>query len=365
LRHFSRALRSLQDGTTPNAKLRILAYGSSSTAGDRYTGYLRAYFQHRFGDAGPGFVALVPLWRWHRHQEVDLEAHGRWTITHDLRPKGRADGLYGLLGARATGRYRGTSTTVTLDRDGERAQRWELWALGEPGGGSFEARLDDGPPRRSTTRAETTGPAYLDLSDGLPHSSLRVRVLGDGPVRLFGAVIEREASGVVVDELGIGGSGARRQLRWNESLWADHVGRRDPSLVILAYGGIESMRDEHDPHRFRRELETILERIERAAPDADCLLMTPQDRAHRSSGKNRRRPSSLDSILEVQRSVADARGCALFDAHAVMGGAGSMRQWVAADLARPDHVHFTAAGYAHLGRALVNAIMQAAESPPD
>ena len=207
--------------------------------------------------------------------------------------------------------------------------------------------------------------AFVDLSSDASHRELHIRVRGDGPVRLFGVVIERDEAGVVVDELGIGGSGARRQLHWNEALWSEHLARREPTLVILSYGGIESMRKEHDPPRFRSELESILDRVAAAAPQADCLLMSPQDRAHRTESKGRRRPASLDSILAIVRDVADARGCAMFDTHATMGGARSMPRWVEADLARPDHVHFTKEGYAHLGRALANAIMNAGESPAD
>jgi lysophospholipase L1-like esterase len=95
------------------------------------------------------------------------------------------------------------------------------------------------------------------------------------------------------------------------------------------------------------------------------MLMTSQDRAHRNGGRVRRRPSSLDSILDVTAEVADARGCALFDTHALMGGAGSMRTWVDAGLARPDHVHLTKRGYAYVGRALANAIEGLEALAPD
>jgi len=210
-----------------------------------------------------------------------------------------------------------------------------------------------------STREESISPVYIDLGDGRPHRSLHLEIRGGGPVRIFGAVIERDGPAVVVDELGIGGSGARRQLHWDEDLWHQHVKRRAPALAILAYGGIESMRRSHDPDRFRAELETIIDRLEAAAPASECLLMTPQDRAHRAGGRSRRRPASLDSILGVITAVADDRGCALFDTHAVMGGAGSMPRWVEAGLARRDHVHFTKRGYAHLGRALVDAILAA------
>lgn len=355
LEAFVTALRRLETGGTD--KVRVAVWGASSVAGDRWTGYLRGYLQHRFGDGGPGFVAAVPLWRWHRHQEVDLEAHGPWVVTHSLRPKGRADGLYGLMGVRATGRYAGTRVTVTLEDPDARAEQWSLWLLDDPRGGSIDARLDDGEAVHITTRADAIGPRYVELSTDEPHAALSLSVAADGPVRLFGAVIERASPGVVVDELGIGGSGARRVLHWDEALWVEHLARRDPALVVFAYGGIEAMRKEHDPERFEREWNNIIARVRKAVPDASCLLVAPQDLALRKGGKVRRRPDTMDSILGVIERVAATEGCALFDTPAMMGGPGSMRTWVQAGLATKDHVHFTKTGYAHLGRVLADALM--------
>jgi lysophospholipase L1-like esterase len=362
LHDFHAALTRLQHGRDDDDKVRVLV---SSVAGDRFTGYLRGYLQHRFGDGGPGFVTLVPLWRGHRHQEMDLDVSRGWTVTHSLRPRGRADGRYGLMGVRATGRYPGARIRLRLDRPDETARHWTVLYLGDPHGGTFEARLDDETPVRIDTRAETIAAGYATLQTDGPRRRLTLRTVGNGAVHLFGAVIEREQAGVVVDTLGIGGSGARRQLHWKESLWAEHVKRRDPDLFVLAYGGIESMRENHDPDRWRAEIEQILDRFDRAAPDASCLLLAPQDLALRRGGPGRRRPASLDSIVAVLRDVAKDRRCAFFDTPAMMGGPGSMRDWVEARLAQRDHVHFTVRGYAHLGRVLADALMAAYDVPVD
>ncbi len=354
LASFHAALDRLRAGE--DTKVRVLVYGASSTAGDRYTGYLRGYLQHRFGDGGPGFVALVPLWKYHRHQEVDTRTSGRWFVTQTLKPRGRADNRYGLLGARATGRYAGTRLTVTFDEPDRRAASWSIWYLGDPGGGAFTAQLDDASPVQVDTRRDAIEPGYAELGGPEPHARLRLSVRGGKPVRLFGAVIEGAGPGVVVDTLGIGGSGARRFLWWDEPIWSEHVARRGPALVVFAYGNIEAMRKVHDPQRFEQEWRDIFARTERAVPEASCLVVLPQDVAFRRDGR-RQRPKAMDSILEIIRRVADDEGCALFDTPAFMGGPGSMPAWVEADLAMKDHVHFTPRGYAYLGQALADAIM--------
>ncbi len=358
LARFHQALTRLGDALDSNRKVRVVVYGSSNTAGDRYTGYLRGYLQARFGNGGPGFVAAVPLWKWHRHQEVELHASKGWQVTHDLQPGSGHDGRYGLMGVYGSTARTGAHIELRLRRNDATARRWSIWYDGQPDGGAFEVRVGDQPPMRHGGPAAQVGPSYADIELNKGASSLQIRSLGGGPIRLFGAVIERQGTGVVVDELGIGGSGARRVLRWNEGLWREQLIRRNPDLFVLAYGGIESMRKNYDAARWEREIGEVLDRFRRAAPEASCLVLAPQDRAPRGGGQGgtaRRRPAALDSILAVLRRQALARDCAYFDTHAMMGGAGSMPAWVEAGLARGDHVHFTPLGYAHLGRVLVNA----------
>jgi lysophospholipase L1-like esterase len=349
---FYEALRRLEAGES--RRLRIAVYGSSNIAGDRFTGYLRGYLQARFGNGGPGFVALVPLWRWHRHQEITLDVSRGWTVDHALRPEPPRDGRYGLMGVRASTRAPGARIELKLRGLSETIEHAEIWFDGGEGHGSFELRLQGGAPTRVETDAP--GPGYVTVDAPTGASELELRV-DRGLVRLFGAVLEREGPGVVVDELGIGGSGVRRWQQWDEALWAEQLARREPALVILAYGGIESMRKEHDPARFEAELGDALTRVTAAAPRADCLLIGPQDRAHRGEDGERRRPASLDGIIAIERRLAAAHGCAFFDTQAMMGGAEAMPRWVEAELARDDHVHFSPRGYAYMGRVFADALL--------
>ena len=58
---------------------------------------------------------------------------------------------------------------------------------------------------------------------------------------MFGMTVERDAPGVVVDTLGIGGTRAANILEWDEAVWGDNVRRRDPDLVTFAYEGVQRM----------------------------------------------------------------------------------------------------------------------------
>jgi lysophospholipase L1-like esterase len=365
LEPFYRRLRELEDGLDRDGKVRIAFYGASSVAADRYTGYLRTYLQARFGDAGPGFVAIVPLWRWHRHDEVDVEASRSWTIEHALRRRGRLDGRYGLLGASASTAQKGARARVELEHG--RSTSFDFHYLAQPGGGTFAVRLDGKLAREIRTDAAAHGPGHARLEQPGGARVVQISTRGDGEVRLFGVAIERDQSGVVLDELGIGGTEAADQLGWDLPIWQDSIRRRAPDLYVLAYGTNAAAQDDEELplDKYREELPRVLARYRDTLPDAACLIVGPADLWTRNDADERRAGDGderaleprLAPILEFQRDLAARAGCAFFDTRAMMGGEGTMPAWVEAKLARKDHVHFTPRGYAHMGRVLADALM--------
>lgn len=170
--------------------------------------------------------------------------------------------------------------------------------------------------------------------------------------------MERDTPGIVVDTLGIGGTRASNLLSWDEAVWADNVRHRDPSLVVLAYGTNEALDTDQPIEVYEAKLREVIARIQRAAPQASCLLVGPGDFPEASSGQWLPRPR-LASIVEVQARVAAETGCGFWDMLAFMGGALSMVQWVHAEprMAREDHIHLTRRGYVRMGMALVDAMM--------
>ncbi len=368
LTHFHEALRALAGGKDPDGKVRIAVYGSSSVAVDRYPGYLRGYLQQRFGDGGIGFVAAVPLWRWHRHNEVVLQTTKGWTVEHVQKKNLREGGHLGLLGAAQAGTRKRITTTIGPGApesfsDYANTRRVDLHYLGQVKGGRFTLELGDRKLGTISTRAPAPSamvhtPTLPTLPADGPLPPLRVRVLGDGEVRLLGATLERDEPGVVVDTLGIGGTRAANMLAWDEPGWANALRARAPDLVVLAYGANECMDLDEPIETYRENLERVLGRFAEAAPQASCLLVGPVDFPEKDDTGAWIPRTRLDQIIEVQREVAQERKCGFFDTRAFMGGVGAMDTWVTAKLAKADHLHMSKLGYLHLGRVLADALMR-------
>src|SRR5688572_7886731 len=359
LQNFYDALDRLRAGDDPDGKVRVLAYGASHTDADVYPQYVRAYLQERFGDGGHGFVHVAKPWGWYAHTDVAVEGEKRWTTEHAQRSSARQDGLYGLLGASLSTKSKSAFGRVVPKKSGV-GERHEIYYLAQPKGGSFQILVDGKRIAKVKTRADVVQAGYhaFELEDG--EHAIEIRPEGNGEVRLFGMTIERATPGVVVDTLGIGGARASSILAWDEAVWADNVRRRDPDLVILAYGTNEA-NDDRSLGSYEDDLRAVIAKMQRAAPRASCLLVGPGDfPLSAGDGSWLPRPR-LDEIIASQRRVALASGCGFWDARAFMGGELSMPRWVASNppMAKPDHVHLTKRGYVRMGMALVDAMMVA------
>jgi lysophospholipase L1-like esterase len=364
LAHFRDALRGLAAGNDPDGKLRIAIYGSSSVAVDRYPAYLRGYLQQRFGDGGIGFVAAVPLWRWHRHNEVTLEATKHWSIDHAQKKSMREGGHLGVMGAAAIATKKRTGTSVkpggkeSFSPFAEQ-RRVEVHYLQQPKGGRFVLEIGARKIATIATKAKAIAPAVH-----VPHlpagalEPVRMHLLGDGEVRLLGVSLERDEPGVVVDALGIGGTRAANLLAWDEPEWAHALAARAPDLWVIAYGANECMDEDESIETYRENLRAVIERFAKAVPEASCLLIGPVDFMALGEDGTWTPRARLASIIATQRELAAAHGCGFFDTRAMMGGDGSMQAWVDAALAKGDHLHFTKLGYTHLGRVLADALMR-------
>jgi len=343
---FFELLYRHQKGEMPGP-VRILHYGDSHTAADEWTGDLRSRFQEKFGDGGSGYSFAGRPWNGYRREDVRTGSTHGW---HTDGLVGRAgDGIYGLGGVSMS--TRSPHEAVYLLADG---QQFELFYLQQPGGGALQI-YDNG---NLVERISTDGPGqpgYYHYETTPGSHRLEAETLDHAPVRLFGWTAEN-ATGVTYETLGINGAQASIVLDWNEPVLKSNIERRNPSLVILAYGTNEAGRKDLTVESYGQMFKGLIARIREAAPAATILVIGPPDR-YLHTRRGWEEMDKIDLIIEAQRQASVATGCAFWDLRAKMGGKGSMQQWVTAGMAQFDHVHFTMPGYKMLGDAVFRDLM--------
>jgi lysophospholipase L1-like esterase len=364
LRHFHAALTRSERG---EGQTRAVFYGASHVASDLYTDVIRVKLQQRFGEAGAGFFLPVKALPAYRHGSIDLGDPIGFR-TQRVKAASLKPDRYGLAGLYVTTRGKPAASSFSTRARGAltgHAAHFELYYAQQPGGGDIELRIDD-TLHVVPTSARHLAAAYarFDVADG-PHR-VELRAQGDKPIKFFGMVAERDTPGVIVDTLGIPGSRAGYHLLWDDALYREHLARRSPDLIVLAYGTNESGDDDVPIARYEATLQKVVARVREVAPNASCVLVGPSDRPVRNPDATVTHRTRTDEIIAAQRRVSAALGCGFFDVAAFMGGPLAMTRWVAAipPLGTPDHVHFTRAGYELLGQVLHDALLAGYPPPP-
>lgn len=364
---FERFYEALHEAEAGRGQARVLIYGASHTAADIYPDVLRQRLQGRFGDAGTGFVMPAKPQKHYSIPGIAFETSLGWTGTH-VKTTSTDEDHYGLAGMYLTPNSRRARSVFVTRRHGAlsgNATDLELYYWKQPGGGRFKISIDGKATEIST--AGKASAAYRRWS--VPDESHRVELIArgsDNPIRIFGMSLERNNPGVVIDTLGIPGARASTQLLWNEALQREHMQRRKPNLVVLAYGTNEAGDDDQPIEFYGSSLRRVITRIRLAVPDASCLLIGPSDRPIRTeAGEYVDRPRTAQ-VIATQREVAAQFGCGFFDVVSFMGGPLSMVDWCESEPAfgTADHVHFTRAGYQAMGNVLHDALLEGYDRPP-
>ena len=364
LERFHEALREAE---AKRGQARVLIYGASHTAADVYPDVLRQRLQARFGDGGTGFVMPAKPQKYYSIPGIRFETSSGWSGTH-VKTSTVDVGYYGLAGQylEPTGkRARSVFSTRPHGELSGYASDLELFYWKQPGGGRFRVTIDGKATDIST--AGKAGPAYRRwlVPDGHHRIELSARG-GDNPIRIFGMSLERNNPGVVIDTLGIPGARVSTHLLWDEALQREHMQRRKPNLVVLAYGTNESGDDDHAIDDYAARMRKVITRIRLAVPEASCLLIGPSDRPVRlEDGQYVERPRTAE-VVATQREVAFELGCAFFDVVKLMGGPLGMLDWCDGEppYGASDHVHFTRRGYQVMGNVLYDALMERYDQPP-
>lgn len=356
---FHAALNELEAG---ERVVRVSHFGDSSIGRDELPHALRTRFQERFGDAGPGFVLLQPHSASYRNQAVRFSQPVPWDfcfITFRCKP----DGHYGLGGVVAESQGRATTVFRLPEPPGDAQGLFELWYAGIPRGGRLEISVAGRERVVLETAAEHLTDRFYATHLAPDARQIRIRALGRGVVRAYGAVIENGQSGVVWDTHSMIGAFTRRLLAQDPSHLEGQLQRRRSDLMIFSYGGNDLRRlvgGVVSGPELQAETESVIERFRTARPEAGCVFVGTIE--HRRSGPVAVSAEDVATVVDSQKSAAFDSGCAFFDTFRAMGGPGSYENWRRQGLAAEDGKHLTRRGRDRVAGFLYSALLRGRET---
>lgn len=351
---FFASLESLRSAPRPRP-VRALVIGDSLIASDHITDIVRERLQERHGSGGKGLLFVDRPTRSGRGVRAGQATEG-WAITRitDRSPPKERLGLTGVAFAA------GASAPQEVRYSVEGARYAELFFLAQPGGGSVQLQVDGKPLQRLQTKWSKPEVAFTRVA--LPEGAQTLRLRSRGKVELHALSLESGGPGVVSDTIGLPGAYAGVYLRAHRPFFRAQLKRRKPALVVLMLGGNEALRLARGwttAEEIKQETDQLVQWVQESAPRASCLLLSPLDAGVRTVGGDLVPRKSSRPVGEVLREVAQARGCAYWDALTAMGGEGAALRWLKAGLFHEDLIHPRARGSDLLGHLLDTALQRA------
>ncbi|MEM6368689.1 MAG: GDSL-type esterase/lipase family protein [Myxococcota bacterium] len=360
MERFFRRLDQAADGE--GSPVRVVHFGDSLIASDKISDTIRKRLQERFGSAGRGFLMVRKFNRFQRGNRSGDGSPG-WVL--EIITQGvLRDRFFGYTGASFTAQKVGE---VSRFAPVAGAEQVELHYLEEPKGGRLELRADGEVLGRVDTLADRPRSdarvKRFDLGAGV--EALELEALSPG-ARVFGVVLESRGPGVVYESIGLPGATSEVWTRPQREDFIQMLAARQPALVVHMVGGNDGLmlsKKRTALQKIEAAMNAFFDRVAEAAPEADCLIVTPFE-AVRAKADGRKLPKpEVQDIAALQRKLAEARGCGLWDMYTSMGGEGSLQRWIDADLMLADLIHPRSRGSDLIGEMFAESLMEAYDNP--
>lgn len=358
--HFYDALAAAEDGE-PGRIVRVLHWGDSTIAADGIAGTVRDRLAARFGDGGPGFLAVAVDPQWSLRPGVTRSTDGEWQ-SYNITFGGPDVTRYGLAGIVSTATSQASASLAgqRTDKGRQLIARAEVYYQAQPGGGTLTVTPRGGSGWTASTASDKVVDRYKELRPG-GASSLYLSAAGDGPVTLYGVALETAGPGVTWEAFGVAGSSIGSLTRQSKAHLAAQVSHRNPDLLVYMTGGNEvgyPSLASGEGAGYRDAYRIALQKLRAGAPEASCLIVGPLDQARRERGKVESKPM-LTRMIALQRAVALEEGCAFWDARASMGGEGGFQRFLEATpkMAWTDLMHLTNEGLDRVGQSMADALL--------
>jgi len=341
-----------------NKVLRVLHYGDSQLEMDRISAVFRDNLQQRFGGSGPGMVPLIQ-----RVPTVSLSqtASGgitRFAMVGDSLTRRAAHHRYGPLtqfcsvyGA-ATFTFRKTTNRYSQPLAKEISRIGVL--LGQNSAG-FSIRVKCDTLEALTAVLDSAKSGVSLVSWNLPADVERGTITFKGSAEIYGIMLDDANGGVAVDNVALRGSSGAIFTTIAEPVMKESLELDDTRLIILQFGGnaMPGIKSRKGISLYMKRMVPQFEYFRKVAPGVPIMFIGPADMGRSRNGKVVSWPL-LDELNDSLKVTCLNNGVAYWDTFHVMGGSGSMGQWVnhSPALAGPDMIHFTYRGATEIGDAL-------------
>ena len=356
--YFDTLFHQLEQAQDLGVTYRVMHYGDSQIEMDRISSVLRQKLQEFFGGSGPNMIpAVQPV------ATISVVQHAsnlaRYAVYGDASNHRAPHNRYGVMTQFSQVNGSGSISFSESHHSQAYANVKEISTVSVLLGRNSEGFT-------ATLKCDTikTEPKVLAASDSvslitwiLPADVKRGTINFKGNAEIYAVLLDGD-SGVAIDNVALRGCAGDIFTRISEPIMRQSFDLLGTKLIIMQFGGnrMPAITSLKSIPPYIAELEKQINYMKQVAPKATLLFIGPADMGRSYNGKMgtwRCLPELNDSL----RAMTLRNHVAYWDMFNVMGGEGSMAQWVKHKpaLAGPDYVHFTFAGAQEIGADLAKS----------
>jgi lysophospholipase L1-like esterase len=182
------------------------------------------------------------------------------------------------------------------------------------------------------------------LTDSLPTKSLFI----------YGFHLMNKRPGISYTTIGVNGAGLYTYL--DNVNYEEQLTEYPPDFMAFSVGtnDANTTYEGFSPQKFKRNLESMMQKALRANPNCAILLTVPNDAYYKKKYLNKNVAREREMIIELAKQYK----LPVWDFYGIMGELGSSKKWQLSGLMRPDLVHFTPAGYKLKGEMFFESFLK-------
>jgi hypothetical protein len=356
LSSFFQKLESLE--RTKQGKIRIGYYGDSMTDGDLIVQDLRALFQEAFGGYGIGFLPIA-----------SESAMSRGSVIHRYSPTWKTQSY---VNVKRPWRPFGVSGQVFFAQN-PRGTWVQYKASNQPHISMlYTPTLYYGSSGNKAAMVEISYGDTLKVVKPMPTDRLLNRlVLAEGSVKMVRVnfikadsipiygVNSDSAEGVYVDNFSSRGNSGLPLSLFNVDLMRDFDRTLSYDLIVLHFGANVLGYGSLDYSFYERGMTKVVNQLRACFPNTSILIISTADKSTKVD-MEMKTDKAVVPLANAQRKYAKDTHSGFINLYELMGGEGSMKQWVEASpsLAGKDYTHFNARGAKKVAHLLYNQLME-------
>lgn len=340
--------------STGKGKVRIAYFGDSMTDGDLIVQDIRQSYQSKYGGKGVGFVGIT-----------SLSASARGTLSHQyskdwktqscltVKKPSRSFGVDGQVFFAAQG---GTSWVKYTASNQENISMLYNPVLfyGSSGNKDAYIKVSEGSKDSIPEYKLSTDKLLNTLSLGNTAKSVKIAFPKADSIPFYGVNFD-DGKGVHVDNFSIRGNSGLPLSLYNKDLMnaLDNVLNYD--LIVLQYGTNVLGYETQDYSWYENKMIAVVNHLRNCFPKADILIVSVGDRAKKVETEMKS-DKAVAPLIKAQRNCASEVYAGFIDLQSLMGGDGSMVNWVNDGYANKDYTHFNAKGARKVSSLIYNEL---------